>query len=162
MLNEILWENLISKICPPTHLDLERIVKNFPFLYPFQSFWGLRNSERRETFERSLLRFESFEQSLRNVGKSRGDVPCFIHFLANVGNFYKNLILKFFLKNCSENVIYKEIQKVNVTKIQNKVWWDVQNHFLQLWFFHFLLTFDDQIFMCWLQILWLFQKSWCS
>ena len=86
MMNEILWENLISKICPPTHLDLERIVKNFPFLYPFQSFWGLRNSERRETFERSLLRFESFEQSLRNVGKSQG----------NVSGFYKNFILKFF------------------------------------------------------------------
>ena len=156
MLNEILWENLISKICPPTHLDLERIVKNFPFLYPFQSFWGLRNSERRETFERSLLTFENFEQSLKNVGKSRGNVPCFIHFLANFGNFYKNLILKFFFKNCSENVIYKEIQKFNVTKIQNKVWWDVQNHFLQLWFFHFLLTFCwilmTKIFMCWLKI----------
>ena len=28
MLNEILGENLISKICPPTHLDVERIVKD--------------------------------------------------------------------------------------------------------------------------------------
>ena len=144
MLNEILWENLISKICPPTHLDLERIVKNFPFLYPFQSFWGLRNSERRETFERSSSMLENFEQSLRNVGKSRGNFAFFKHILAKFDNFYKNLKLKFFLKNCSENVMYKEIQKFNVIKIQNKVWWDVQNHFLQLWFFHFLLTF------CWL------------